>query len=224
MSQPNPRYTDGLQAVTDLSVLCYNNSVTYLCADGDPGEEGVQKLFTDTDEQPLGSDNRTGFRVGTLNLQYTLAADELQSSANQMRPGYVVKFRDRFYVTGKVSPKVVKNEVIKFSVAVTELQNPFISALVSTLGQQKKANINANLNTTVNCAANVMRSGGTVTYSVEQFNTAGLAVSGVSINVNTGVLTVNIAAGTVDLRVLATDTLAGENTQVGFGRYTPTAA
>jgi len=224
MSQPNPRYSDGIQGVTELSVFCYNNSVTYICYDGDPSEDGVQKLWTDSNMEPLGSDNRTGFRKGTLNLQYTLATDELNSSANQMRPGYVVSFRARYFVTGKIGSKVVKNDVIKFSVEVTELQNPFIPNLLTTLGQQKKASINANTNTTVNCVAIAARSNGTLTYTVEQYNTAGLAVSGISINVNTGILTANISAGTVDIRVLATDTLTGENTQVGFGRYTPTAA
>jgi hypothetical protein len=221
MSQPNPRYADGLQAVTDLVAYCYNNAVTYMCYDGDPSEDGVQKLWTDSNEEPLGSDNRTGFRVGTLNLQYTLAADELQSSATQMRPAYVILFRNRFYVTGKVTNKVVKNDVIKFSVAVTELQNPFISALVSTLGQLKRANINANIAATLSCAANVMRSGGSVTYAVTQYNT-GDAISGVSIASN-GLLTINVAAGALDLRVTATDTLSGEPTMVGFGRYQPTA-
>lgn len=223
MSQPNPRYDDGLQGTTTLSVYCYNNAQTYMCHDGDPGEDSTQIEWTDSDNGPLGSSTVTSFRKGTLNLQYTLIADELQSSANQIRPGYIVSFRARYYVCGNVKPKVVKNDVIKFSVAVMELQNPFIANLLTTLGQQKKVSLTANVANTINCNAIAARSNGTLSYSVESFNTAGLAVSGVTINANTGVLTVNIPASTVDVRVIATDTLDG-NTQVGFGRYTPTAA
>lgn len=225
MPQPVPHYTDGLQAVTDLSVFCYNNSSTYLCYDGDPGEEATQKEFTDSNMQPLGSDTETGFRKGSLNLQYTLAADELQTDADQMRPGFILSFRGRYFVTGPVKPKIVKNDVIKFSVAVLELQNPFIGNLLSTTyGQQKVANINANIATTVNCAALNNRVGGPVTYNVETYGTPGSSPpSGVSIAAN-GLLTVNVAAGTIDVLVKATDTLTGQNTNVGWGRYTATAA
>lgn len=228
MSQPNPSFQDGLQAVTLLSVFCYNNSATYLCYDGNPAENATVKEFTDSDMQPIGSNTQTGFRKGTLNLQYDLATDEANSSsatAKIMRPGFIVTFRSRYYVVGQVSPAVKKNDVIKFSVGVVELQNPFISALVSTLGQQLKANINANVNTTVNCTAVAMRTGGTLTYTAETFATPGSAApSGVSINANTGILTVNVVASTPDIRVVATDTLSGQATQYGWGRYTPTAS
>lgn len=228
MSQPNPNYQDGLQAVTLLSVYCYNNTATYMCYDGNPAEDATVKEFTDSDMQPLGSNTQTGFRKGTLNLQYDLATDEANSTsatAKIMRPGFIVSFRSRYYVVGQVSPAIKKNDVIKFSVAVVELQNPFISGLLSVLGQQKTANINANANTTVNCVAVAARTGGTLTYSAETFATPGSAApSGVTINANTGIMTVNIVAGSVDVRVIATDTLTGQNTQYGWGRYTPTAA
>lgn len=225
MSQPNPSYADGLQGVTTLSAYCYNNNRTYICYDGDPGTDAAQKQWTDSNEEPLGSDTRTGFRSGTLNLQYTLAVDELPGDVDELKTGFIILFRNRYYVAGAVKPKVVKNEVIKFSVAVLELQNPFIPNLLSVLGQQLKASINANANTTVNCVALGARTNGVVTYSVETFATQGSsAPAGVTINANTGLMTVNIVAGTVDVRVLATDTLTGEITDVGFGRYTPTAA
>lgn len=222
MPQPNPSYADGLQAVTSLSVYCYNNGATYMCYDGDPSIQANQKEFTDSDLAPLGSFTNAGFRKGTLNLQYTLAADELPGAANLMQPGFIISFRDRYYVVGTPSEKVVKNDVIKFSVGVLELQNPFISALLTVLGQQKTANINANLATTVNCVATGNRTNSVVTYSVESYP-SGAAPSGVSINANTGVLTVNVAASTIDLRVIAADTLNGD-VHYGWGRYTATAA
>lgn len=224
MSQPNPSYSDGLQAVTALSVFCYNNGATYITYDGDPGEDATVKQFTDSNMEPLGSDTRTGFRSGTLNLQYTLASDELPGATNLMRPGFIMSFRNRYYVAGAVKPKVVKNDVIKFSVTVLELQNPFVGNLLTTLGQQKVASINANANTTVNCVATGARTNAVVTYTVETYATPGSSPpAGISINVNTGLLTANVVAGAYDVRVVVADNLAGD-VHYGWGRYTPTAA
>ena len=223
MSNPNPNYQDGLQAVTLLSVFCYNNSATYLCYDGNPAENATVKEFTDSDMQPLGSNTQTGFRKGTLNLQYNLATDEQPGATNLLRPGFVVSFRSRYYVVGQVSPAIKKNDVIKFSAAVTELQNPFIGNLLSSVGQQLVANINANTNATVNCAALNNRVGGAVTYSLETYGTPGTVSPSGSIAAN-GLLTLNVTAGAYDLRVIATDTVAGKITQYGWGRYTATAA
>ena len=225
MPTPNTSYTDGLQATTVLSVFCYNNSATYITYDGDPGQESTQKEFTNADMEPLGSDTRTGFRKGTLNLQYTLAVDELPGAANQMHPGFIVSFRGRYYVVGNVKPKVVKNEVIKFSVAVLELQNPFIPGLLSTLGQQLTRSVNVNTANTVNAAAIANRTNSVLTYSVEMWNAPGTAApAGITINSTTGTLTVNAIAGSYDVRVIATDTLTGYDVNYGQGRYTPTVA
>lgn len=223
MSNPNPNYQDGLQAVTLLSVYCYNNGATYLTYDGNPTENSTVKEFTDSDMQPLGSNTQTGFRKGTLNLQYNLATDEQPNATNLMRPGFIVSFRSRYYVVGNVSAAVKKNDVIKFSVAVVELQNPFIGNLLSLVGQQVVASINANSNTTVNCAALNNRVGGNVTYTLETFNTPGTASAVGTIAAN-GLLTMNVVAGTYDVRVVAADAVAGKITQYGWGRYTVTAS
>jgi len=231
MPQPNPNYLDGLQAVTDLSVYCYNNLATYMCYDGDPSINANQTEFADSDQAPLGSFTNAGFRKGTLNLQYNLATDELPGATNLMQPGFILSFRGRYYVTGTPSEKVVKNDVIKFSVAVLELQNPFISGLLSTLGQLKTANINVNVAANVNCVATGSRTGSTTTYTVETFATPGSAApSGVSINANTGILTLNVVAGTYDVRVVALDTSPDTSLpdsiryHYGWGRYKVTAA
>jgi hypothetical protein len=219
-----PKYSDGLQATTELSVLCYNNNTTYLCYDGDPSESATQKEWTDSDMSPIGSDTRVGFRKGTINLQYNLAVDEAPGSANLVRPGYVISFRSRFYVCGEPKTKIIKNDVIKFAVTVLEIQNPIIPNLLTTIGQQKTANINANVAATVNCAAIGTRTGANVTYSLESFATQGSAApAGISIAAN-GLLTANVGAGAYDVRVIAIDTLAGQSTQYGQGRYTPTAS
>lgn len=226
MSQPNPGYLDGLQAITALSVYCYNNLATYMCYDGDPGEEATVKEFMNSDTSPIGSDTRTGFRKGTLNLQYDLATDEAPLATKEMRPGFIVLFRGRYYVVGAVKPKVVKNDVIKFSVAVLELQNPFLSALLSTRGQQKVATINANVLATiaVTMLNNRVGTGSNVSFNVETYGTPGSAApTGVTIAAN-GLLSINMAAGTADILVKATDTITGEDTHYGWGRYTVTAA
>jgi hypothetical protein len=230
MPQSNPQYLDGLQAVNTLSVYCYNNAATYMCFDGDPSIQANQTEFADSDNAPLGSFTNAGFRKGTLNLQYNLATDELPGATNLMQPGFILSFRGRYYVAGTPTENVVKNDVIKFSVAVLELQNPFIANLLSTLGQQVKVNINANINTTVNCVATGARTGSTVTYTVETFATPGSAApSGVTINANTGVLTLNVTAGAYDVRVIALDTSPDSalpdsiRLHYGWGRYTPTA-
>ncbi len=220
----NPSYEDGLQAVTLLTVHCYNNGADYITYDGNPALNATVREFTDSDLSPLGSDTTTGFRKGTINLQYTLVTDEQPGATNEMKAGYIISFRSRYYVVGQVSPAIKKNDVIKFSVAVLELQNPFIPTLLSTLGQQLKANINANANTTVNCVATGGRTGATLTYSAETYSTQNSsAPSGVTINANTGILTVNVSASSPDIRVIVTDTLSGYDTHYGWGRYTPTA-
>lgn len=224
MPSPFTSYTDGIQATSVLSVYCYNNAASYITFDGDPGQESTQKEFTNSDMEPLGSDTRTGFRKGTLNLQYTLQTDELPGATNLMQPGFIVSFRSRYYVVGNVKPKVVKNDVIKFSVAVLELQNPFIPGLLSTLGQQlTRTGLTANTANTVNAAAIGNRTNSVLTYSVEQWNAPGTAASaGITINATTGTLTVNAISGSYDTRVIAIDTLTGYDVNRGQGRYTAT--
>src|SRR3954468_8424585 len=118
----NPSYQDGNQAVTLLSIYCYNNAATYITYDGNPVLNATVKEFTDSDMSPTGSNTQTGFRKGTLNLQYSLTTDELTGATNEMKAGYIVSFRGRYYVVGQVSPAIKKNDVIKFSVQVLQLQ------------------------------------------------------------------------------------------------------
>ncbi len=228
MSYPNPSYDDGLQAVISLSVYCYNNGITYMTYDGDPSQAAAQTELMNSDKQLIGSVTYAGgARKGSLNLQYNLAADELPGSTNELKNGYVVSFLSRFYVVSEAKPKIVKNDVIKFSCTVTEIVNPIVPILLSGLGQQLAATHAANSSYTVACAAINTRTGATVAYFVENFaNPNSSPPSGFSISSSTGVLTINAAAGSYDARVIVSDTvvLADGTTSVlyGWGRYTAT--
>jgi hypothetical protein len=144
-----------------------------------------------------------------------------------LRPGHIVSFRQRFYVVGPMKVPIEKNGIIKFSAEITELQNPFISLLLSTLGQQKVTQIGSgSLPTTVSAAATGLRSGSTVVYSLETFATEGSSPpSGVSINSSTGLITATgLSAGVYDVRAIVTDTHAkpegGTDVRKGWGRWT----
>lgn len=227
MPYPNPSYVDGLQAVVALSVYCYNNALTYMTYNGDPSLASAQTDLKNSDNQLIGSVTYIDGRKGTLALQYNLATDEAPSSANEIKPTYIVSFRGRFYVVGNVKTAVVKNDVIKMTVDVTELQNPFSPILLSTNGQELTRTVASGaLPITVACAASNTRTGATVAYSVETFATPGSAApSGVTISSSTGLMTLanTITAGTYDIRVVVSDTIAladgTGNTIYGFGRY-----
>ncbi len=228
MALVNPNYEDGLQAVVDLSVYCYNNGATYTTYQGDPSETAQVFEVRNSNNQLTGSTTYKDARKGTINCQYTLVSDELPGAANLLRPGYIVSFRQRYYVVGAVKEPIVKNEIIKFTADVTELQNPFIAGLLSLLGQQLfNTTANANLPVTVNCVASGTRTNATIAYTVETFNVQGSAApNGITINVNTGVLTIanNAAVTTHDVRVIAADTVTlpdlSTDTIYGWGRLT----
>lgn len=225
MPYPNVNYTDGLQAVIALSVYCYNNGATYMTYSGDPSHGAAQTLLQNSDKQFIGSVTYIDGRKGTLNCQYALATDETSSSANQLKPTFIVSFRGRFYVLGEVKTPITKNDVIKFSAPITELQNPFIAGLLSTLGHQFKETFASGGSHTISCAATGTRSGATVSYTVETFATPlSSAPSGISINSSTGLLTVadTVTAGTYDVRVVVKDDIGDGAPLYGFGRYTPT--
>lgn len=227
---PSPSYQDGLTQVVDLSVYCYNNGATYTTYNGDPSEGAQVFEARNSNNQLIGSTTFTDARKGTINCQYTLTADELPGAANMLRPGYIVSFRNRYYVVGPMKTPIVKNEIIKFSFEATELQNPFIAGLLTVLGQQKsQIQAASGLPITVNCSATGTRSGATVAYSIETFSPEGTAApAGITVNSTTGVVTIanTVVAGTYDLRVIVSDTKAlpqgGTDVLKGFGRLTLT--
>ncbi len=227
---PNPSYQDGLTQVVELSVYCYNNGATYITYNGDPSEGAQVFEARNSNNQLIGSTTFIDGRKGSINCQYTLTADELPGAANMLRPGYIVAFRNRFYVVGPMKTPIVKNEIIKFSFEVSELQNPFISGLLTTLGQQKSRVVaEGDLPITEDASADGTRSGATVAYSLQSYLPEGSAApSGISINASTGLITVadTVTPGTYDLRAIVTDTKAlpqgGTDPLTGFGRLTLT--
>jgi hypothetical protein len=224
----NPNYEDGLQAVVDLSIYCYNNGATYITFSGDPSEGSQVFEIRNSNNQLTGSVTFKDARTGTISCQYTLAADELPGATNLMRAGYIISFRSRYYVVGQVKETIEKNQVIKFTIDVTELQNPFIPSLLSTLGQQlSQSNANANLPITVNCVASGTRPNATLSYSAETYPTrSSSAPTGITINANTGILTVANTAvvGISDVRVIVSDMVTlpdgTSDTVYGWGRLT----
>lgn len=230
MPYPNANYVDGLQAVVALSVYCYNNGATYMTYNGDPSPGAAQTELRNSDNQLIGSVTYADGRKGNLALQYNLATDEIAGATNLLQPGFIVTFRGRFFVVGAVKTAIVKNDVIKIAPAITELQNPVLGTLLTAYGQQYTQSVaSGSLPITKSCAASNTRSGATVAYSVETFDTPGSAApSGITINSSSGLLTIanTVTAGSYDVRVIASDTVTlpdgTSNTISGFGRYTLT--
>lgn len=226
---PNPNYVDGLQAVVALSAYCYNNGATYMCYSGDPSLTAPQTELQNSDKQLIGSVTYGSPRKGTLQLQYKLAVDEIPSSQNQILPSFIIAFRGRYYVAGEPKTTIVKNDVIKIAVPVTELANPFVPNLLSTIGQQLARNQAHASGFTQSAAASGTRTGSTLAYSLETFGSPGTAApTGFTINASTGLITYDGSqpAGSYDLRVIVADTvtLPDGTTDVvyGFGRLTAT--
>lgn len=230
MPYPNASYVDGLQAVVALSAYCYNNGLTYMTYSGDPSTGAAQTENRNSNNQLIGTVTYIDGRKGTLALQYNLASDEAPSSANELKTGYILSFRGRYFVAGAVKTPITKNDVIKMNPDVTELQNPFVPNLLTTLGQQRTLSVaTGGLPTTLSCAGSNTRTGATLAYSVETFATAGSAApTGITINAASGLLTIanTTAVGTHDVRVIVSDTVTlsdgTSNTVYGWGRYTIT--
>lgn len=227
---PNISYQDGdiAAAAEALSVYCYNNGQTYSSDSADPSPSVVRTETTNSNGQVTGSTNFINQRTGTINLTYDSLSDELDGATKQILPTYILSFRGRFYVAGNVSTPITKGEAATIAVDVSELQNPMIPELLSTLGQQKEWTFAVGaLPETFDVSAVNTRTGATVAFSLENWDDPGAAApSGFSINSSTGVVTAASPAttGTYDLRVIATDTVTplGEdaNSVKGIGRLT----
>lgn len=224
---PNSSYQDGLSQVVVLFIYDYNNGQTYTTYSGDPSLGAQVFEARNSDNQLIGSVTFIDGRKGTMNCQYELTADELPGSTNEIKPTHIVSFRQRFYVVGPMKVPIEKNGIIKFSGEITELQNPFIPNLLSTLGQQKLVTSITTAGGTIDASASNVRSGATLSYTLETFATEGSSPpSGISINSSTGLITVanTIQVGTYDVRAIATDTATkpegGTDVRKGWGRAT----
>ena len=210
---PNINYIDGDQAAAaaSMSVYCYNNGQTYASDSADPSPTVVRTETLNSNGQVTGSTNYINQRVGTINLTYDSIDDELDGATKQLLPTYVVSFRGRFYVLGNVSNPITKGEATTVAAEVSELQNPMIPELLSTLGQQKLWTFAAGaLPETFALAAVNTRTGATVTYTLENWDSPGdAAPEGFTIDSGNGDVTAAspAAAGTYDLKVVAADTV-----------------
>lgn len=212
-ASPIPNYADGLSAITDLSAVCLNNDITYICHDGDPGESADQKKQTNQNGNLLGSVTNTAPEEGNLALQLTNATDALP------RPGYIIKFHDKYYVVGKVSPKYVQNDNVKFAVAVLLVMNPIVENLLTVDGQltTKAWTISVAI-TAINCTT-LNGAAGTYAWSLAAGTTA--VPTGIAIGAATGIITgTPTVAGSYNFKVVATD----PNGKTGFGVIVATVA
>ncbi len=229
---PKISYQDGdiAAAAEALSVYCYNNATTYSSDSADPSPTVVRAETTNSNGQVTGSTNFINQRVGTINLTYDSITDELDGATKQLLPTYIVSFRGRYYVLGAVSTPITKGEAVTVAAEVSELQNPMIPELLSTLGQQKGVTYaTGDLPQTYDVSAVNTRAGAAVVFTVEDWDNPGEAApTGVTINSSTGLITVanTAAVGVNDVRVIATDTVTplGEdaNSVKGIGRLTVT--
>jgi hypothetical protein len=226
---PNVSYQDGdiAAAASAMAVYCYNNGQTYSSDSADPSLQSVRTETRNSNGQLTGSVTYIDARAGTVNFTYDSISDELDGSGKEMKPGYVVSFRGRFYVVGNISSPITKGEAVTVAAEVLELQNPMIPELLSLLGQQKEWTFAVGaLPETLDLSAVNTRTGAVVTFSIENWDSPGDAVAGVSINSSTGVVTIASPAttGTLDLRVIATDTVTplgeAESAIKGIGRLT----
>jgi len=222
--QTDPSFTDGVAAIGEPLLQCLNYSgdgTTYLRYEymGDSiDREAIEKEHADGDGSPLGSDTREGFEKGSINLQL------LKASHSIARPGHIIHLNiggtDEYYIAGKFGRARTRREVVKGALAVKKAYNPIIASLLTSAYGQRKSSTQAagalaspisTAPTTVNT-----RSGATLAYSLEAM--PGYTVPGwLSINASTGALSGTAVAGTWELRIVCTDTLAGEETRIGFG-------
>jgi hypothetical protein len=228
MPYPQKVYQDGRSQVVQLFIYCFNNQKTYTTYDGDPSEGAQVSESRNSDNVLIGSVTFGDARKGTINCQYELIGDELPNSPNQLYPGYIISFRQRFYVVGPMKVPITKNGIIKFSFEATELQNPFFPGLLSLLGQQLKVTAaTADLPDTADGAASNILPGAAVAYTLESYAVEGAAApAGFSIHASTGVITIanTVTAGIYDVRAVATETITlpegGTVTRTGWGRLT----
>jgi hypothetical protein len=214
-----PKYTDGIAAVSDSLVACINFSPAqnYLYADDAISEAAVHSQHADPAGQALGSITQaSGFFSGSVNLQLINVDDPIP------RPGYICAFREKYYkVAGSVGAKRTKNKVVTMSVPLEEVINPVLTALLSSAGQVKSASVVGASGTFDAGAVKNTRAGATLAYDLsawtEEYPLATVP-SGLTISDTTGVLTcASVATGTYYLKVTVTDSVTDQPTKVGVG-------
>jgi hypothetical protein len=222
--QTDPYFSDGRAAILNPLVECLN-----LTGDGSTYQryeylsdsidrEAIEKEHADADGSPLGSDTREGFLKGAINLQLTKVTHSIA------RPGHIIHLSigdgDEYYIAGKFGRARTRNDIVKGALQVKRAYNPILTTLLSEAYGQRKAFTQAAgaLAGTLAAAQTVVntRTGATLAYAVA--GAAGYTVpSWLTCNATTGALSGNAVAGSWELIITCTDTLAGEESRVGFG-------
>lgn len=221
MSAPNqPSMTDGAGALHTVLLQCLNlagDGTTYqrygYMSDNIQPDASVTE-HTNSDNEGIGSSTFAGHEKGSIVFKLNDARRKLP------KPGYVLQLNrgdgkgDLYYIAGQPGPSYQKNNTIQSSVSVIRAVNPVITSLLSeTLGQHKSATAtDASTYTLANTVVNT-RSGATVTWSLDG------APTDMSINSSTGEITYTTpVVGSYEVTVICTDTLAGYEPRVGFGK------
>jgi hypothetical protein len=222
--QSEPYFTDGRAAILNPLVECLNiagdgttyQRYEYLSDSID--REAIEKEHADADGSPLGSDTREGFLKGAINIQLTKASHSVA------RPGHIIHVSigdgEEYYIAGKFGRARTRNDIVKGALQVKRAYNPILTTLLSEAFGQRKAFTQAAgaLAGTLAAAQTVVntRTGASLAYAVA--GAPGYTVPAwLTCNATTGALSGNAVAGAWDLVITCTDTLAGEETRVGFG-------
>jgi len=223
--QTDPFFTDGRSAILNPLVECLNivgigtpfQRYEYL---GDSiDREAIEKEHTDGDGSPLGSDTREGFEKGAINIQLNLLTDTVA------RPGHIIALSIgaviEYYIAGKFGRSRQRNEIVKGAIGVKRAYNPIIVSLLSAAFGQRRSFAQAAgaLTAPITTAPTVVNTRATATLAYSLAGAPGFVLPAwLSINATTGVLSGTAVAGTHEFDVVLTDTLATEETRVGFGR------
>jgi len=225
MSATDPHFTDGRSAILDPIVEVLNltgDGTTYQRYDylsDNLDWEAMRKVFQDADGSHLGSDTRTGPLSGSISLQKNLASYKFP------KPGHIVHLargNDDFYlISGKAGRSFTRNEISKGSFDVLQAINPIIASLLTELygGRYLLAQAHATAIPAALTAAQVLvntRAGSTIAYSLAA-SPGSTVPSYLAIDGTTGAMTFTApTAGTYEVDVVVTETLANQPTRTGF--------
>jgi hypothetical protein len=223
--QDNPKYTDGRSGLSNplIENLCEAGVDTtyqrYQYLGDNLDKESIEKEHTDADGGPLGSDTREGFEKGAVSIQFNRVTD------NPPRPGHVIRLDVddddgwAYYIAGKLGRTRARGDIMKASLQLRRAVNPVVANLLSSAyGQGYRHTQAAGALSGSFLTANTLntRSGSTLAYALSA--ASGNTVPGwLSINSSSGLISGTAVAGTFEVEVVVTETLANAATRVGFG-------
>ena len=222
MSATDPRFSDGQVAILDPLLECLNltgDGSTYLrygyLSDTIDREAGETEC-ADHDGSPLGSDTREGHEKGAISFL------KFKASHKTPRPGHIIHLDigagSEYFVAGKPGQARTNKEQTRCSVNVKRAYNPIVTSLLTEDYGQRKSFTQAAGALSVALSHTVVntRTGATLVWTLGA--PPGYTVPAwLSINASTGALSGTAVAGTFEVYVIVTDTLAGQETRAGFG-------